>query len=179
MSNIIDIATYNPTKDDSFFIDNNIWMYLFCPVGNYNENLVNTYSVFFQKILQNKCTIYTSSLILSEFFNAYCKVDFKIKKESDSTVKDYKRDFRNTSYFNELSEGICQIIKDKILKYSIKLDDNFSIIDIENVLTGDKNFDFNDKYIAQLCESNNIKILTNDKDFLQLNNDIDIITSLS
>ena len=44
MSNKIDISTYNPTKNDSFFVDNNVWMYLFCPVGNYNEYLVNTYN---------------------------------------------------------------------------------------------------------------------------------------
>lgn len=177
MSNKIDISTYNPTKNDAFFVDNNVWMYLFCPVGNYNEDLVNTYNTFFFKILKNKCTMYTSSLILSEFFNSYCRVDFKVKRKSNPSLKDYKKDFRNTDYFNELSESICEIIKDKILKYSIRLDDRFSELDIEDVLTGDKNFDFNDKYIAKLCEDKNIKILTNDKDFLNLNNNIDIVTS--
>ena len=68
MSNKIDISTYNPTKNDSFFVDNNVWMYLFCPVGNYNEYLVNTYNTFFFKILKNKCTIYTSSAYTIRIF---------------------------------------------------------------------------------------------------------------
>ncbi len=177
MSNRIDVRTYIPQKEDSFFIDNNIWMYLFCPVGNYNENLVNIYNDFFRKILQNKCAIYTSSIIISEFFNSYCKVDYKIQRRSNSQLRNYKNDFRNTPYFEELSKDICQIIHDKILKYSIKLNDDFSTIDLVSVLNGNKNFDFNDMYIAKLCENHNLKILTNDKDFLNLQNKIDVITS--
>lgn len=177
MSNKIDIRTYNPTREDSFFIDNNIWMYLFCPVGNYNEYSVNIYNEFFRKILQNECTIYTSSIIISEFFNAYCKVDYKIKRRSNPSLRDYKRDFRNTPYFEELSKEVCQIIKDKILKYSIRLNDDFSTIDIDAILNENKNFDFNDMYIVKLCEDKNLKILTNDKDFLHFQNNIDVVTS--
>jgi predicted nucleic acid-binding protein len=176
MSNKIDIHTYKPKVGDAFFFDNNIWMYLFCPVNNYNKKLVNTYNTFFLEIIKNKCSIYTSSLVLSEFFNSYCRVDFKAKQKTDPTLKDYKKDFRNTPHFNILSESICNIIKDKILKYSIRLDDDFATLDIDDILIADKNFDFNDKYIAKLCENKKIKILTNDKDFLNLSNNVDIIT---
>lgn len=48
---------------------------------------------------------------------------------------------------------------------------------MSKILVADKNFDFNDKYIAQLCEDNNIKIITNDKDFLKLSNKVEIITN--
>lgn len=178
MSNKISILSYTPSSEDKFFVDNNIWMYLFCPLGNYREETVDAYNIFFLKLLQNKCTIYTSTLILSEFFNSYSRVDFNIKKsQNPSRYRDYKRDFRNTDEFNLLSKEICDIIKDKILKYSVRLDDNFSTIDIYSILTEDSNFDFNDKYFAKICEDNNIKILTNDKDFLNLTNNIDIVTN--
>lgn len=178
MSNKVSILSYTPSSEDKFFVDNNIWMYLFCPLGNYRQETVDAYNNFFLKLLQSKCTIYTSTLILSEFFNTYSRVDFSIKRsEQPSIYRDYKKDFRNTDYFNSLSKEICDIIKNKILKYSVRLDDNFSTINIHHVLTEDSNFDFNDKYFAKICEDNNIKILTNDKDFLNLNNNIDVLTN--
>ena len=178
MINQINIDTYNPSSEDKIFLDANVWLYLFCPIGNYRTEVVDTYNRFFGKMLQNKCKIYTTSMVLSEFFNTYTRIDFKIKKKENSLIyKDYKRDFRNTEYFNTLSNDICNIIKDKILKHSIRLSDSFDFIDMINILTSDKNFDYNDKYFAKLCEDNNIKILTNDKDFLNITNNIDIITA--
>ena len=178
MSNKIYINSYEPKEGDKIFIDTNIWLYLFCPIGQYKPNLINTYTRFYLKLLKNKCKIYTSTMILSEFFNVYTRLDFKLRKiENPDIYKDYKNDFRNTDVFDSLSKEICEIINSKILKYSIKLNDNFNTIDINSILSSDKNFDFNDKYFAKLCEDNDIKILTNDKDFLNLNNNIDIITT--
>lgn len=59
----------------------------------------------------------------------------------------------------------------------VELNDNFNSVDMSKILIADKNFDFNDKYFAQLCEDNNIKIIINDKDFLKLSNNIKIITA--
>ncbi len=177
MSKKISLNSYTPNGDDKIFIDANIWLYLFCPIGNYKHDIVNGYNKLFFKLLNSKCAIYTTSMILSEFFNVYCRIDFAYKKkEARNKNLDYKNDFRNTSYFQSLTENICDIINNKILKYSIRLNDEFNNIDIENILISDNNFDFNDKYHAQLCESNNIKILTNDHDFLNLSNNIEIIT---
>ena len=35
--NLIDVADYTPSPNDTFFFDNNIWMFLFCPLGNYKQ----------------------------------------------------------------------------------------------------------------------------------------------
>lgn len=177
MSKKISLNNYCPSENDKVFIDNNIWLFLFCPIGNHKKNIVNAYNNIFLKMVKSKCTIYTSSLILSEFFNTYSRIDFDIcKKNNPDLYKNYKRDFRNSEYYTSLSEDICEIINNKILRYSKRLDDNFHSISIDNILIGEKNFDFNDKYFAKLCEDKDIKILTNDKDFLSFNNDIQIIT---
>lgn len=178
MSNRLDVCSYIPSENDKIFIDTNVWLYLFCPVGQYNQDIVDVYNRFFLRLLKNKSTIYTSSMIVSEFFNTYSRIEFNIKKnQNPNRYRNYKKDFRNTEEFEVLSKDICNLLNNKIFKYSKKLDDNFSSIDISNILLGDKNFDFNDKYFAKLCEDNNIKILTHDKDFLSLNNNIDIITT--
>ena len=72
---------------------------------------------------------------------------------------------------------ICDIINNKIFKYAQKIDDNFNNVDMSKILIADKNFDFNDKYFSQLCEDNNMKIITNDKDFLKLSNKVEIVTN--
>lgn len=177
MSSRIDVNTYDPQDDDKIFLDANIWLYLLCPIGNSRKSEVECYSRFFLKLLKSKCRLYTSSLVISEFFNTYCRLDFKIRRDQDKArYRDYKKDFRNTSEFNELAVDICNLIQHKIFKHAYRLEDNFSKIDMNNVLVADQNYDFNDKYFAQLCEENNIMILTNDKDFLGLSNHISIIT---
>lgn len=178
MSNRIKLSTYEPKATDKVFIDTNVWLYLFCPIGSYKEKVVEQYNKVFYKILKSECQIYTSALIVSEFFNTYCRIDFQIrKKENPKQYKQYKNDFRNTEEFNELILDVCDIINNKILKHAKRLNDNFDKIDMSKILIADKNFDFNDKYFANICEKNNIKIITNDKDFLNLSNNVDIITS--
>lgn len=78
MNNIIDICTYMPLENDKFFFDTNIWMYLYCPIGNYNKQVIGEYDGFFKKAYQARSPIFISSLVLSEFFNAWIKLDFNI-----------------------------------------------------------------------------------------------------
>lgn len=177
MSIKIPIMAYEPKDDDKVFFDTNVWLYLFCPIGNYKKEIVEQYSSLFLKVLKSKCRIYTTSLVISEFFNTYCRIDFKIKKqENPGKYRVYKSDFRNTEEFNNLAEDICDIINNKIFKYSQRIGDDFNNIDMNKILIADNNFDFNDKYFAQLCEENNIKIITNDKDFLRVSNNVEVIT---
>ena len=184
MTNIIDISTYEPTSEDKIFIDNNIWMYLFFPYNSGNENS-DLYGTFFGKLLKSKCRIYTSSIILSEFFNSYAKSHFVAKQSNEKSqkipydkrvYKNYKRDFRNTPEFIEISKAIRNILFDEILSYSLKVDDMFSSINMNTILSSDDCFDFNDKYIVALCEYHDFKILTNDKDFLNFKTNVKIIT---
>ncbi|WP_270599525.1 type II toxin-antitoxin system VapC family toxin [Clostridium baratii] len=178
MSKKIDLDSFIPKKDDKIFIDTNIWLYLFCPIGDYKKDIVNRYNDIFLKILKSKCAIYVTSLTLSEFFNTYSRIEFEYKKKQTGQKNlKYKREFRNTTDFNVMVEEIIEIINNKILKYSTRINDEFNRIDLNNILISDDSFDFNDKYFAELCEANNIKVLTNDKDFLKISNKIEVITS--
>lgn len=178
MSNIITISSYEPKKDEKFFFDTNIWLYLLCPVGNYNQAVVNKYNMFFSKIVLNKSIIYTSAMVISEFFNVYARIEFSIKQNSDpKKYKNYKNDFRNTKEYETFSAQVCGLIDAKILKYSIRIDDKFSTINKSNLLCQSSSYDFNDKYFVELCKDNKLKIVTNDKDFFHFKDNIDIITS--
>lgn len=65
MSNIIAVDSYQPQVNDKFFFDTNIWMYLYCPIGNYKKRIIQKYDGFLKRALQSKSSIFISSLVLS------------------------------------------------------------------------------------------------------------------
>lgn len=168
---------YSPRKSDHIFFDTNIWLNIYTPTGEYgNKQIIRKTSSLFKKILESGATIYVSSLILSEFFNAYARIIFQSKKEQDpNKYQDYKKDFRNTEEFTEIAREIISIIKYEIMSISEKTSDNFSEIDIESILNVGNTYDFNDNYFCYLCANNNLKIVTADKDFLSTPMQTDLI----
>jgi len=174
--NKFDVNTYNPKSSDKFFFDNNIWMYLYCPIGNHNQYAVKKYSNFFSKIIDANSTIYVSSLILSEFYNTYSRLDFNIWRKNK--IKDYKKDYRHTQQFKETSETIVNTIESRILGIAKRINDEFIDLPIEEISLKCKNLDFNDSYYIELAKKTNCKIVTNDKDFLIISDDVEILTLL-
>jgi predicted nucleic acid-binding protein len=145
---IIDIKTYKPVNTDIYLFDTNIWLYLFCPLGQYNQLIIRNYSQFFNNVLKTSATIYFTSLVASEFINRYLHLEFYfLQKKNPSKYKKFKDHFRGTQDYLNASKLIESTVKVKILKVSRKLDDNFSGIDLEKVLIEMSNSDFNDEYL--------------------------------
>ncbi|EJS72887.1 type II toxin-antitoxin system VapC family toxin [Bacillus cereus] len=179
MNSPLNISTYEPSSQEKFFFDTNVWLYLFCPIGGYRSRVVNGYSQFFYKLLKSNSNIYTSSMILSEFFNAYIRLEFKMKQQEKPEIyKDFKRDFRQKEEYIELSNYLCQLINGKILKYTIPINDEFDNLKPELFLQPSAQFDFNDNYIAQLCLKNNLKVVSNDRDLRNISSDLKVISLL-
>ena len=178
MNNIIDISTYNPNKNDKFFFDANIWMYLFCPIGNYRKDIVAKYDGFLKKAIQSKSLIFISSLVLSEFVNAYARVEFNIlKKKYPVKYKDFKKDFRKTEKYKKLAKEIKTVVKAKILKLSKKINDKFKDINLDKVFENIEEADFNDNYYKVLLSGGNIKIVTDDYDFGRVDECLSVVTA--
>ncbi len=93
------ITEYTPISSDRFFFDNNIWIYIFCPLGDHRSDLVNLYNDFFGKVLDAESTIFVSSLILSEYYNRYVRLDFNIWRGNE--IRNFKNDYRPTDKFKE------------------------------------------------------------------------------
>ncbi|MEN8120208.1 MAG: PIN domain-containing protein [Bacteroidota bacterium] len=172
--NKININSYIPKSTDKFFFDNNVWMYLYCPIGNYNEYSVSKYSIFFAKILDVGAKIYVSALILSEFYNSFSRLDFNIWRNGEE--KDYKKDFRPTQRYKETSETIVTTIESRILGVAERINDEFTNIPIDEISRNCTDLDFNDSYYIELSKKCACKIVTNDRDFLNISDDIDVVT---
>jgi len=177
MSRLLDVSSYNPIEGEQFFLDANVWLHLFCPIGDYKRDTVDKYNKFFLKLKTKKARIYTSLMVLSEFFNAYMRIEFKMLQDTDSAKYIYfKKDYRSTKDYEDLANDVCRLMKNKIIKSSIRIDDGFSKVNIEEVLNCGTSYDFNDNCYAILCKSQKIKIVTNDKDFLHNFKDVDVVT---
>lgn len=178
-ANIINVRIYEPKTSDVFFFDNNIWMFIFCPLGNYNRKRQKYYSSFLQSIKSTDGCIFISSLILSEFSNRYLRMDFEQwKKEINDLSKEFKKDYIGSDRYTETVDEI-KIQTNQILKICERTSDNFNAINLTNVYTHLTQIDFNDSYYIELATMNNWKIVTDDQDFVKYQkHNLGIITYL-
>lgn len=169
-NSIIKLSTYTAKSDDIFFFDNNIWMFLFCPLANYSKGRKQyEYSSFFKSLLSRKLHIYTNSLVLSEFANRYLKLDFEIVKKDPSQAGKYnnfKKDYVGSDRYKKTSKEVRKYLT-QILTICQKSSDEFNSIDINNILNLFETIGFNDSYYAHLACNKNWKIVTDDTDFLR------------
>jgi hypothetical protein len=177
---LTDITKYDPKSSDIFFFDNNVWMYLFCPLGNYNKSKQKHYSSFLQSVTTSRSTIFISSMVLSEFSNRNLRMDFDLwKDETGKYGAEFKKDYVGTSRYKNTVEEI-KVSINSIMKCCDKTSDNFNAIDIGNVLVHLSHIDFNDSYYIELAKLDSWKIVTDDNDFLKYtNHNIEIITLLN
>ena len=166
MNNIIDISNYSPDKDDKFFFDANIWMYLYCPLGGYGKDKPEKYSGFLKKALEAKSSIFISSLVLSEVFNAWIKLDYNILKDKDkSKYADFKKNYRNTGLYRNQTSFLKTVVTKHILNIAKRTDDKFKNISLDELFKEIEASDFNDNYYLAMANCENFKIVTNDSDF--------------
>lgn len=171
----IKIQDFTPKYNQMFFFDNNIWMFLFSPIGNYEKNKQSSISNFLRLLKTSNCDIVLNSLIISEFSNANLRLDFNLwKNETKNYSADYKKDYLTSSRYKNTEEVIESCIN-QILKLSERFSDNFNSINIENVLMNFKTIDFNDAYYLELCVQNNWFFVSDDGDFQKVNHSVTIL----
>ncbi len=178
------MATYIKTdnlavvKNEKVFFDANIWMYIFCEIGDYNSHLIRRYSSSFRYFLKNQTSIFIDLAVISEFVNRYLRIAYSnyIRKNNlKITDFDYKKDYRKTDDFNDAWKNVCNIVTNGILSKANTVNFEYD----KNTLTGLLNpdsldTDFNDNHIVNLCRSSDMYLFTHDGDFK--NTDINIIT---
>lgn len=162
---ITDINKFVPQKNENFLIDTNIWLYLFCPIGNYKEEQIKPYVNFFDKAIRNGSVFFISSIILSEFINRYLRIEFGILNlQKNNAFPDFKKDFRPSPEYKTVAAIIRSTLKQNILKITKSIDDCFSTLSIAQIVDSIEDIDFNDEYISHLSVHSKLKIVTNDAD---------------
>lgn len=176
MSHYVRIDRLPDLKNKKILFDANIWIYIFCEIGEYNKFFVNTYSKAFYILLKSKNTIFTDLTILSEFINRYLKISCSnyVKRENLPSI-DYKRDYRITEDYKEAWATVCDIVRKKILSKSYIINTKYDQTSMARLLQEDQfETDFNDNHIVNLCQVENMFLMTNDADFKDTN--LNVIT---
>jgi predicted nucleic acid-binding protein len=170
-----ELSNYNFVKNETLLIDTNIWLYLFPAPSESRPRLTRQYSAAFKVILDTKVTIAINSLILSEYLNRYCRIEWKALHKT--TYPEFK-DFRQSVDYTSVGQQAAAFAK-RILRLCAKKDDDFTAADITQILSNFESgiVDFNDGLIADSCLRYGWKLITHDGDFTE--GGIDVLTTNS
>jgi len=165
-SKIIPIATYAFTGGDSFFIDANIWIFLY---GRQEpgDRRIPIYSNALREILTKGCQIFIDVLVLSEFINRCARIEHGFAK-SQGSLENFKN-FRNSAAFQPAAHGIALACR-AILKNCVRTESLFERVDIEAILNDyeSQHRDFNDQILSEICREKKLQMISDDSDFRDL-----------
>lgn len=158
---------FNFKANQTFLFDTNIWMFLFCPIGNYKEKKQQAVSKFFDRTLSaHQSQIVITDPIVSEFANAFLRLDWKLWQEETKTYgNNFKSEFFQSNRCKSTRATISNILKTKILPLSQRYPDSFNAIDLNQVFELYKTLDYNDALFYHYCQKNNWFFVSDDSDF--------------
>jgi predicted nucleic acid-binding protein len=164
------IENYDFPAGKDYFFDTNIWLYIYGPIS-WPDQMSDAYSRTLKKIRNSEGTIYINCMIISEFINAFSRIEFK--QQTDFTRF---KEFRNSLAFRAIAQDIAYNVR-KILKSTLTCDPELQAIDIPEVmdLFEQGKYDFNDLLFAQICRGKDMVFVTHDKDFSELG--VEILTA--
>lgn len=165
---IIDITRFSPKKDDVFFFDCNVLMYIFYSNGSYATDLVGAYSSLFTEIIKVKANILMTDVLLSEFVNTYIQTEFRRLAKLNNLQHDkryFKTVFKFSNEYKEILKELEIIIKNHIIPIFTMTDITFSKFKYNNLFNIPEKFDFNDRYYGHTMSTFNAYIITHDADF--------------
>ena len=174
MSKIININTCSVKNNAQYILDTNVLIKIFYPAMGLKN--VNPYIEMYKKISESNANIYISSIQISEFVNRCIRFQFKLYQNEHPEIKDFKADYRETEDYKKSMNAILEIVSD-MFEMFIRIDDHFDESNVENLLLQGFSYDFNDALIAELCRKYRAYLVTDDKDYINFMDGIEIITA--
>jgi predicted nucleic acid-binding protein len=168
-----DLSKYVFSNGEPLLLDANVWLFLFPAPSDIPPRFVKDYSAAFKQMLTAKVHLPLDALILSEYLNVYCHIEWNALHKAN--YKKFK-DFRKSPDYASVGQG-ASIYGRRIIKLCTRHDHPFSVSDVEQVLVDFEcgACDFNDGLFVEICRHNGWKFVTNDADFT--NGGIEVLTS--
>lgn len=153
--------------NQTFLFDTNIWMFLFCPIGNYKEKKQKDVSKFFERLLAApQSQIIITSAIISEFANAFLRLDWKLWKDEEKVYgADFKRKYFKSERGKTTRKTIVHILRTKIFPITERYPDSFNSLDMEAIFKLYGSLDYNDSIFYFQCKNNRWFFVSDDTDF--------------
>ncbi len=169
-SKVHSIEEYDFSEGRQFFFDTNVWLYIYGPIS-FPDWRSDVYSRALKEIRASEGSIYINCMIISEFVNAFARIEFKQQSE----FAKYK-EFRNSPSFRPIAEDISHNVK-KILKNTLTCDPDLAAVKLPEIMDifEEGRYDFNDLLYAEVCRAKDLVFVTHDRDFRDL--EIEILTA--
>lgn len=165
---VINISSHQPKKEDGYFLDCNVLMYIFYTNGSYKQNTIKNYSELITKIINAKAKILLTDVLLSEFINTYIRLEFHRLARVNNWPRDkeyFKRTFRFSKEYKDILRELKIIITRHLAEFALMIDIPFSKFKFDTLFDKPETFDFNDRYYGFMMEKYDAYIVTNDADF--------------
>lgn len=146
---------------ERFFLDANVWLSIYGPIARRSTRSA-IYSRALASIRKVGCPIYLDVLIISEFINAFARMEYKQSAVSNLSFKA----FRKTPDFKPIAKDIAQNAK-RIVNQCQCCETELTKADIDALLNEFElgNSDFNDQMITEICREKGLRLVTDDGDF--------------
>lgn len=161
-------------ENEKLLLDTNIWLFAFGDSKfKWNNGNSGIYLNLLNKMAESE--IYICRPIISEFINKCIDVHWKAEK---SPRQNRRKDFRNDPSFERISREIAQDTEEILNMVKFYCDSAFDDANARRYLEEFKacKLDFTDIILSNICESNNLILVTDDGDFKNCNN-ITILTA--
>ncbi len=162
MNKAYDLTTYTFSTKEPMLLDTNVWLFLFPAPSNTPRGYVMKYSAAFKRMHAAGVYLPMDALILSEYLNRYCRIEWRaIYKNSHTEFKA----FRQSSDFGPVGQADAEYAR-YILHLCTRHDHPFSTSDVDRALSDFECAvcDFNDSLIIESCRRNGWKFVTDDAD---------------
>ena len=171
----MDITSFKPKGEDVFIFDTNVLIKIFYPVmGAANStHYINLYNL----IHKAKSKVYISGIQISEFVNRCIRFQFSIFSKEHPEIKDFKKDYRETEDYRENMDAVLEIVRGDMLSGFERINDNFDVMDLDKLFMKSFSYDFNDAFIAELSRKYNTILVTDDMDYINFLEELDIVTN--
>lgn len=160
---IYNLESYSFSSGEQVLVDANIWIYLFPAPSDPNQRFGKQYSSAFSALIKSKAEPILDPMILSEYLNRYCRIEWEGNYKSKYPKF---KDFRNSSDFSVVALSVktyASEILDCCKIHSIPANEIDLVHALADFTNGD--IDFNDAVLVDICKKRNLKLMTNDGDF--------------
>jgi predicted nucleic acid-binding protein len=155
-----EITRYDFKSSDALLLDANIWLFVYGPQKP-RDSRVAVYSKALERILVARSRVYIDALIVSEFINAYARLEWRLL----APAIEFKK-FRKSKEFKPVAEAIAADVK-RVLRHCTRVENGFESLAVDALLdeyaAGDS--DFNDQILTTLCNKKSLTMVTDDGDF--------------
>ena len=161
-SSALDIRSHRFQSNERLLVDASVWLRIYGPLTPDRASYSKAYSNAHHKMRMADCAIFMDIIVLSEFINAFARMEFRQGPQAASNFKT----FRKSVAFEPIAKEIAINAK-RIVTQCQCVESGFEDVDASALLTDFQSgqHDFNDQVIAELCRAKGLKLVTHDADF--------------